>query len=141
MVDFLAAEGAILARLEEMVPGVRILSAADLAGIKAGRQVTPAIYLLLDNIRPESSAARGRALRIRQRWAVVVTVRNVREIKSGAGARQEAGPMITQCIQALSGWTPAEGHTPLLLAETNMRPGYQEGDSPGLPSFLKHNSQ
>lgn len=111
--------------------GVRILSSADLAGLQESAQITPAIHVLYDGDElmagEGAQAEQGAVQLIRQRWLVVVTVRNARAIQSGAGARSDAGPLITAALQAVSGWRAGEDYGPLERAVGAPAPLYTAG--------------
>ena len=120
---FLAAEGAIVERLREQCPEARAVStAADMQAIEQRQQTTPALYVLYDGYEPEQAVGRGRVQRVTQRWLVVAAVRNVAAPHRGDAARDAAGPLLTHTLEALQGWTPARGYSPLRLQDA---PGAQ----------------
>ncbi len=115
MPHYLSAESIISARIEDQVPGLRaVLPVADLAGVTEAQQVTPAVYVIYDGDRIGQSAGRGVSQQIHQRWIAVVAVRNARDQRAGAAAREEAGPLIDALLAALDGWAPSLLHQPLV---------------------------
>lgn len=119
--DYLVAEGLILARLEAELAdlsssaGLKVLSAADLAGVAEGAQHTPSVHVVYngDVIPGGDSVDEGNYHVIQQRWIVVVAVRNAGNQRTGKAARDDAGPIISRVIKALSGWRPGQGLSPL----------------------------
>ncbi|MBB3231706.1 phage tail terminator protein [Halomonas stenophila] len=126
--DYLAAEPAIIARLESELQGVTILTAPDLAGVAQGRQVTPAVIVLYagDQVPGGDAVDQGDYHRITQRWMTVVSVRSAKGQHSGEGVREAAGPLITKVIQALGGWKPAKGFG-RMVRESAPRPAFTPG--------------
>lgn len=127
MDNYLSAESLIIERLRTQVTGVRaVLSAADLAGVEEAKQVTPALHVLYDGDDLGDRAADGADGIVRQRWLVIVAVRNARGQASGAGAREVAGPIILQVLAALGGWQPDEEHGELVRIAAP-RPAFSPG--------------
>lgn len=116
--DFLALENLILTRLSSTEAGISasILTSADLAGVAEGAQPTPAVHVLYDGYTPQFEAGSGALQQIEQRWLTVVAVRNVRRIRTGASAREAAGPLIMAVLLALTGWRASDDFTALRLA-------------------------
>ena len=99
--NFLAAEPLIIARLRAVLPAhVHVLAAADLADVSADMQPTPAVHVLYqgysvaDNRTPAFAA-------VDQQWLTVIVARNLRDITGGFDARQDAGPLAAQVMDAL----------------------------------------
>ena len=129
--DHLMAEPLLIARIEDQVPDLRaVLSAADLAGVKAASQVTPAVHVLYggDDVptREGDRGWTGKPQKILQRWMAVVAVRNARTQRTGAAAREDAGPLLSQLIGALAGFQldPALGPLKRIPAP---QPAYDAG--------------
>lgn len=128
MDDYLAAEPLIVARLESQVTGVKVLTAADLAGVKEAAQVTPAVHVLYGGDRLADSVGHGIAQTWAQIWWVVVAVRNARNQGKGREARKAAGPYIAQVFQALTGWQMSStDHGPLKRVNPPGGPVYSPG--------------
>jgi hypothetical protein len=116
--NYLAAESLIIARLKAQVPTFRaVYGAADLAGVEERAQVTPAAHVIYDGDAVPGGevnrAGAGAAQVVAQHWLVVVAVRNVRDTQGGQYTREEAGPLVSQTITALSGWKPSTDFRPL----------------------------
>lgn len=116
--DHLMAEPLLIERVKSQVNGLRaVLSAADLAGVTAAQQLTPAVHVLYmgDQV-PTGEGDRGwtgRPQKIIQQWMAVVAVRNARTQRTGAAAREDAGPLLSQLIAALAGFQLADELQPL----------------------------
>lgn len=114
----MAAEALIIERLKERVPGFRaVMGEGELSAIEERKQVTPSAYVVLDRYRPLQQ--RDYAVEWEQTWIVAVAVRNA---KAKADAmREDAGPLISAVLQALTAWQPSKDHTRLTIG-TNPRP-------------------
>ncbi len=127
--NFLALEGLIVARLKSALPStVRVLSAADMAGITESSQPTPAVHVLYRGYRVRDSEVLAFAS-IEQTWLTVIAVRNVTDLTSGTDARQSAGPLAADVIDALYQYRFGElsGARPLRITqapEAGYRAGY-----------------
>jgi hypothetical protein len=120
----LALEPELVARIESalQVPRLKVLTRADLAGIKAASQPAPAVHVVYDG---PGFSADGNSVEITERWFTVVVVRNLRSTASGEDARADAGPILDALFNALYGWQPT-GVKPLLPV-TPPRPGFDAG--------------
>lgn len=131
MTDYLAAERGIVTQLQAALDArVRVLTTADLAGVTEAKQFTPAVHVIYagDSV-PTGDGARGntgRPQKITQRWQAVVAVRNTAQPRSGAGARDSAGPLLSAVITALAGHVPAAGAGALHRANA-VGPAYTPG--------------
>jgi hypothetical protein len=117
--NLMMLEPLLQARLQEQLaditPKVHVLAASDLAGVTEATQVTPAVHLLYRRYSITESRADGRAVRMEQTWLAVVATRNVRNLRSGAAARADAGLIARRVASALMGFVPALGIKPLRL--------------------------
>jgi len=99
--NFLALEPLIVARLKSALPAdVHVLSAADLAGIAESAQPTPAVHVLYRGYRVRDADVPAFAA-IEQTWLTVIAARNLTDLASGSDARQAAGPLAADVIDAL----------------------------------------
>ncbi len=99
--NFLAAEPLIVARLRAVLPPeVHVLAAADLAQVAGSQQPTPAVHVLYAGYRVDDSRT-GAFAGVEQQWLTVVVTRNVADIEAGYHARQAAGPLAAQVMDAL----------------------------------------
>lgn len=113
--DYLAAEPLIVQRAKDSLTGIDVLTAAEVAGVKESAQPPRALHVVYmgDDLVNEVSDE-GAVQVVKQRWALVVAVRNARNTRSGEGVRREAGPLIAQVLSLFSGWRPPEqGFGPL----------------------------
>lgn len=118
--DFLAPEPHIVGRLKEALvdlrPQVHVLTAAELASIREDTQPVPAVHVVWAGFRVLESRTDGAAARLDHTWLAVVAVRNVAQLKSGAAARLDAGPLVARVGAALMGYRPPNVNGPLRLA-------------------------
>ena len=128
--NFLEPEPHIVARLKEALagqqPAVHVLTAADLSGLKEDSQPVPAVHVVWNGFRVLESRADGAASRLDHTWLIVAAVRNVRTLKSGQAARQQAGELAARAGAALMGWRPPNVAGPLRLAPSPAA-GYSSG--------------
>jgi len=105
--DFLVAGPALIARLKaQLPPGVFVLSAKDLAGVKEAAQQAPAVHVIYNAYAPKQGA-NGAWSGIEQTWLTVVVVRNVVSLATAEAPMAEAGPLMAGVIGALSMWVPS----------------------------------
>lgn len=116
--NYLAAEAPTLERLKavvDLVPRNHHLTADEIGTLKEGQQITPATHLLYAGDRMAGNSERyeedGADQVVQQFWIVVVVIKNA---GGSAKARQDAGPIITQVINALSDWKPIDGCAPFM---------------------------
>lgn len=126
----LSIEPLIVTRLEErlttLTPQPKVLTAPDLAGIAEEQQVTPAVHVVYGGMRIAQDQAEGAIVELEQTWFTIVTVRNVRDVRSGSANRVDAGPILGAVFTALTGWRPAQ-NTRRLHPANAPRPGYSKG--------------
>lgn len=104
-------------QLADTVPKVHVLAAADLAGVTEATQPTPAVHLVYQGYRIVESRSDGGAARIEQTWLVTVATKNVKNTRSGAAARSDAGLIAARVAQALMGFKPGPASKPLRLTQ------------------------
>lgn len=129
MNNHLALEQLLVERLRQAVPEFRdVLGMSDLAAMQESGQITPAAHVIYqgDAIPSGSSAGQGAAQMVVQTWLVVIAVYSARDTGGGAGSREEAGPLISAVLDALSGWAPGNGFRPLTRVNAP-RPGFNAG--------------
>ena len=128
---FLGMEPLLVARLEEALAplAARVLCVADMAGVLEKDLPKPSARIVYGGhqvVRDDKPQAPGWAL-IEQTWLVVPAVRNVRDIKTGTAGRAEASPLIDAVWDALDGWRPGSGYSPLKSVTPGLRPATVEG--------------
>ena len=118
-------EPVIVARIAENMPkGVKVFSAADLAGVREAAQHTPAVHVIYDGYRVVQ--ADGAVAEIETSWLTVLAVRNARAQKTGSAAREDAAKLVSSLYGSLAGWLPPGGVRELELANAP-RPGFDAG--------------
>jgi len=113
--DYLSAGDLIIARLKAQIPNVAVLSARDLNGVKEFSQPAPAVQVLYagDQVIPGDLSDDAIATVVEQRWLLVVVTRSAKDTRGGTGAREEAGPLVTEVIQAVQGYSLGTGFSDL----------------------------
>lgn len=123
-------EASLMERLADqltgMAPKVHVLAAADLAGVTEATQKTPAVHVLYQGYRVVESRSDGAAVRLEQTWLAVVATKNVKDTRSGAAARSDAGLIAARVARALLGFKPTGASRPLRLVE-GPRAGFNGG--------------
>lgn len=130
--NFLALEPLLIARLctqlADLQPKVKIMSAADLAGVSEDQQTTPAVQIVYRGYRVVESNHSSNSVRIEQTWLAVVATRNAKNLRTGDAARADAGVITRRVLQALMGHRLVGTSKPLRLAdapEAAYSAGYQ----------------
>jgi phage gp37-like protein len=124
--NYLAAEEAIIARLQAEVDGLRgVFGAMDQAAILKQSQGGAAVYVVWagDTI-PRDDTDGGQV--VRQQWLICVHVHNPRDQVTGGEARKDAGTIITEVLEALTDWSPGDGFS-VFHRITAPRPRYAKG--------------
>jgi len=117
MAIFTRVEQEILDKLNADLPSsVYKFSTPSLAYMMAELgEFYPAVHVIYNGYTLPENIARGSAVVYRQNWQVVVITNNVRQMRSGAYARQESGEIIDVVLNALNG-------LPLQDPFTSLRP-------------------
>ncbi|MBF0402094.1 MAG: hypothetical protein HQL90_15185 [Magnetococcales bacterium] len=97
MENYLAAESLITARLKARIPDITVQSTWGMSKIQELPELLPAVLVVLEADLPGEINLAGRAQKVEQVWNCIVVVKD---------AETEAGPLISQVIQAMSGWQP-----------------------------------
>jgi hypothetical protein len=109
--NYLELEPIIIERWKTQMPElVNVVAIADLPDIMQVSQSVPAGIVYYDGDNIGTNTDRGASQGVDQRWALVVAVRNVRDVREGSAARQEAGPLISKTLNVIAGWKPKEGY-------------------------------
>ncbi|MBF0098021.1 MAG: hypothetical protein HQM04_16290 [Magnetococcales bacterium] len=99
MDNYFAVEPLIVARLkEQLFSTVTVQSIWGMPKIQEVPELLPSVLVLLEADQPGEINLYGAAQKIEQVWTCIVVVKD---------AATEAGPLISQVIQALNGWQPA----------------------------------
>lgn len=143
LTNYFAAEPAILARLQALVPAsVRSIQPAlssdqciDFAG------TGPAAFLIYGgSVIEESSGSKRSAIRESQTWIVAIVVQNVRDTIANSQVRQTAGPILSAIDGLLLGFTPINGSDENVGVASSLRGVTAPEafrDLPGLGIFLR----
>lgn len=83
------------------LPELAHLASGDLAS-----KPTPCAYVLMDHYRVLEQTHGGHVTRIQTTWQVVVAVRHYTQTPDGAPARSSVSPILTEVLDALTGWEP-----------------------------------
>lgn len=106
--DYLQIEQPLIDRLKAET-GINTVmgwaEAGEIEDLKKAPAPSLAVIYLGDRSAGAGRQSSGRQI-VRQVWGVGILVRNVRDTKRGTAARSEAGPLMTQVINALNGWRP-----------------------------------
>ena len=106
--NYLSVEDALIERLRSCLPDLAdVRSEASLDGVKGAQLPTPSALVLWagDQVIHDSNP---KAQLVAQTWVVCLVVKHSGD-RTGAQARDAAGPLITQVIQAVRGWAPFDG--------------------------------
>lgn len=123
----LSAEPLIVSRLQSVLgASAQVFTAPDLAGVAEAKQVTPAVHVVYGGYRVTQEQGEGLIVELEQDWYTVVVVRNVRDIRSGAAAREDAGPLLARVFRGLTGHRLAPGWRRLRPTQPP-RAGYSKG--------------
>lgn len=127
MTDYLELGGLLQSRLESAVTSLKkVAPAVSLAMLEERSATSPAAYVIYDGDTPADQTSRYLDATAKQRWLVVLAIRNQRDTDGGGGVRDEAGPLLAKIIDALRGWYPKDGIRPPRRV-TAPRPGYTTG--------------
>lgn len=111
----LRLESDIKQRLTETVPGLLGVWGLPAAAAEQLRP-TPCAYVLFTGLVTQETRTNNLQARVSITWRVVVSVRDVTEIRDGSAARSGAQDIAEDVCSALMGWTPdASKYTPLRL--------------------------
>ncbi len=123
MIDHLAAEPLLVERLKSRLPAtVQVMVSEELDGVRDASQFVPAVHVLYGGHRIGKAPYPGCEQRL-QRWFCVVAVRNRR---SAAERKGEAGRIIASVEAALLGHKLSSEHTPL-IGQDAPKPEYGPG--------------
>lgn len=125
MDNFYAAETPIVERLKDVLEISSVHGQADIEQFKGSANPDQSVAVIYRDFRVQDDDDESFDLLLYQRWLVVPMARNVRDLITGAGARDAAGELLLQVIKALNGWRPTLSHGSLRLV------------APGVPRFYR----
>lgn len=115
IVDYFAAEAAIVARLEALGDFKAVLTPFDVADMVESSQPSPAVHVIYsgDTI-VGNEAGEGRQNMVAQKWLVIVAARLPKaQLQQTIKIRALAGQLVPKVLGALQGWAPVEWMRPL----------------------------
>ncbi|MBF0096278.1 MAG: hypothetical protein HQM04_06565 [Magnetococcales bacterium] len=129
MKNFFALEEVIIARLGEKLPGIEIIGTAGAMAAQETCMPYEVLYVWFAGAEPGDSAQQNRQQKVKATWVVEVVVKNGFAAQSGAGARSDAGPLISSVLQAMLGWNPDKStyRLPFAWEKGHYKPGYSPG--------------
>lgn len=138
--NIFAIEQPLLDRLRQALPSeVQVLTAPyleDLRDLQQRARRVPAVFVMYVDGVPVGQGA-SFALRLVQRWSLVVATLNRADVLSGAPARQQAGELAWQVIGLLHGWRP-DPQTRPMQCQRILSPIYLDGGLQLLPLVFAH---
>ncbi|MEZ3140805.1 hypothetical protein ACBQ88_17195 [Citrobacter braakii] len=121
-------------RLVEKVPElINVYGAAEFSRLETFDPVTPCAFIIYNgDVTPSSMQNTGGVLRltqsVTQRWLVVICVNYSDPMGLDDEMLTEGGSLLSDVINAVSGWSPDEkGASPLHRSNQNLPPDYGDG--------------
>lgn len=114
--NLLDAEPLILARLAAQVSGVRVASAATIAGVVELAGLLPAVFVQPGGAEVVSVAGNGIAQAQEEIWLVVAVTPLLPDTTDLLGNYQAMGELLGKIVAALAGWQPSSAYRPLRYA-------------------------
>ncbi|WP_312049223.1 phage tail terminator protein [Acinetobacter courvalinii] len=123
MANFFAVRAEIAEKLKEIPEFKEIYTPLNSVSVTEMSQVTPAAHVNFHRIRKVDDAGRGSKNLLGMQWAVTVACRNAQSQRNDITAvADEAGELLDQVIELLSGWEPESSIVPLRIVE--VKDGY-----------------
>ena len=114
--NFLAMEPLLVeqlkAKLADMLPKIDVLTSVDLNAVAEETQITPAIHVVYADYHV-AEAVGSKVYRVEQTWLAVVVTRNMRSLRAGTDAREDAGLIAMRVLAALVGFKPEIATKPM----------------------------
>lgn len=116
MSNFFNIRAEIAEKLTEISAFKQIYTPLNSVKVTEMSQVTPSAHVNFARITPKDSSGSGQLNLLTQQWSVTVACRNAQsQMQNGNAVTDEAGVLLEEVIQYLSGWKPASARKPLLL--------------------------
>lgn len=130
--NYLFAGKEIAERLKHIVPEFKeVLKAGNLANISHEAQKSPCAYVIYHgdviNTAEAAHGGVGKAQYVTQQWIVAVVVNLADKRSLYTDADEQAGELITNMLQALSGWKINERTKPLTRSAKSINAEYIDG--------------
>lgn len=123
MANFFAVRAEIAEKLKEIPEFKEIYTPLNSVSVTEMSQVTPAAHVNFHRIRKVDDAGRGSKNLLGMQWAVTVACRNAQSQRNDITAvADEAGELLDQVIELLSGWEPESSIVPLRIVD--VKDGY-----------------
>lgn len=104
MAGLFAAQPKIIDRLEGGLDGLSVKPAETVQSIVEGKQSDKTLYLMLHRYKPLDDD-HGTARQWQEEWMTVLAVKAVGGADKAERAAKAAGPILTQVLALLDGWT------------------------------------
>ncbi|HCK31804.1 phage tail terminator protein [Acinetobacter ursingii] len=126
MSNFFAVRDEIAEKLKEISALKQIYTPLNSVKVTEMSQVTPAAHVNFQRITKVDSSGNSKVNMLGIRWAVTVACRNAQsQMTNGNVVTDEAGELLQDVIELLSGWQPSSSVRPLDLIE--VREGFSTG--------------
>ena len=105
--NYFNAEAAIIERLKELLPQVKVLTPFSIGDMIESSQPSPAIHVIYGGDQVAGESNNGTKSVIDQRWMIVLAVRTPKaQLQHTADIRTMAGEIVPTLLKALQGWQP-----------------------------------
>lgn len=126
--DYLAAETSITEYLKDALPDVAVDTVLSASEVLTKSRAKPTVLVIFDGDSLLDTLGNGATL-VAQRWAVFLIARGpkaTRESGNAATGTPSDGVILAQLLEALAGFVPGDGYTPLVRA-TGIQSDYRDG--------------
>jgi len=126
LANFFAVRDEIAEKLKEIAAFKQIYTPLNSIKVTEMAQVTPAAHVNFQRIVKTDSANHSKMNMFGIRWAVTVACRNAQsQMSNGNMVTDEAGNLVQEVIELLSGWQPQSSVRPLDLID--IKEGFSTG--------------
>lgn len=131
--DYLFLEEVFIQRIRDKVTGLLFVGGIpDVQVLEDQQQYSPAVYVIyLGDAIGTGAASRGgpgsRVQKVEQHWAFVLALTAADATGTGEQARRQAGPLLGQLIEAITGWQPTPDTAALQRAARQAPVSYSDG--------------
>lgn len=94
-----------------------VYTAAQVAQMEERLQLSPSITVIYNGYRIGQNLGQGSVQQLTFTFLVVVAVRNATAAGTSGGVREDAAPILDAALEALAGFRPVQGCTPLRLQD------------------------
>ena len=100
---------------------------ADIATKNVSAQITPAAYVGYDGFDIDSTSTDSTAVKLTERWIIVIVVKSSRQNDGGQEVREEGLTLAKAAFEALIGFIPPEPRSKELVPVTPPPPFWDSG--------------